>query len=157
MTFADNVLGLGRPDSIREDVSLPRRQPYYPSPVNWKDEVLYFLLVDRFSDGREDTRPLLDRQNPDHARRLPGGAPWRWDNWALSGAHRWQGGTLRAPGRQNNVPARLVTGADGVLELHPLPFRGSSDIVTAAAADALCVVPADTELEGGTMADYRPL
>src|SRR5437868_752014 len=26
---------------------------FTPSPVAWEDEVLYFLLVDRFSDGRE--------------------------------------------------------------------------------------------------------
>lgn len=26
---------------------------YYPSPVAWEDEILYFLLVDRFSDGKE--------------------------------------------------------------------------------------------------------
>jgi glycosidase len=26
---------------------------YHPSPSSWQDEVLYFLLLDRFSDGRE--------------------------------------------------------------------------------------------------------
>jgi len=26
---------------------------YFPSPVAWEDEVLYFLMLDRFSDGRE--------------------------------------------------------------------------------------------------------
>lgn len=26
---------------------------YYPSPENWQDEVLYFLMLDRFSDGGE--------------------------------------------------------------------------------------------------------
>jgi molybdopterin molybdotransferase len=70
---------------------------------------------------------------------------------------RWSGGTLRAPGRQNNVPARLTHGADGVLELRALAFRGSADIVAAADADALCVVPADREVRAGAMVDYRPL
>ncbi|HWE63330.1 MAG TPA: alpha-amylase family glycosyl hydrolase, partial [Chloroflexota bacterium] len=28
-------------------------QPYYPSPTAWTDQVLYFVLVDRFSDGNE--------------------------------------------------------------------------------------------------------
>lgn len=28
-------------------------QPYYPSPAQWQDQVLYFLMVDRFSDGNE--------------------------------------------------------------------------------------------------------
>jgi len=96
MTFANNILGEPRPAGIRHDVTLPRRQNYYPSPVDWRDEVLYFLLVDRFSDGREHSRLLLDRQNLAAARpSLPNGEPWRWDLWAESGAHRWQGGTLR--------------------------------------------------------------
>jgi hypothetical protein len=34
---------------------------YTPSPADWRDEVLYFLLPDRFSDGQEATRPLLSR------------------------------------------------------------------------------------------------
>jgi glycosidase len=96
MTFASNILGHERPESIRRNVALPRRQDYYSSPVDWRDEVLYFLLVDRFSDGREDTRPLLDRQHLAAARPpSPDGEPWRWDRWAESGAHRWQGGTLQ--------------------------------------------------------------
>ena len=31
----------------------PRIATYFPSPAAWEDEVLYFLLLDRFSDGRE--------------------------------------------------------------------------------------------------------
>src|SRR5215471_19064494 len=27
---------------------------YFPSPAHWEDETLYFLLVDRFSDGNEN-------------------------------------------------------------------------------------------------------
>lgn len=34
-------------------LSLKRDRTYYPSPVAWEDEVLYFLLVDRFSDAKE--------------------------------------------------------------------------------------------------------
>jgi molybdopterin biosynthesis enzyme len=44
-----------------------------------------------------------------------------------------------------------------VLELRALAFRGSADIVAAADADALCVVPADREVRAGAMVDYRPL
>ena len=90
MSFADNALGRSRPSSVRRGVSLPRRQRYFPSPVDWRDEILYFLLVDRFSDGDEQSRPLLDRRNLPAAR-----AAWRWDRWAESGANRWQGGTLK--------------------------------------------------------------
>lgn len=33
--------------------ALIKGRTYYPSPAAWEDEVLYFLLVDRFSDGKE--------------------------------------------------------------------------------------------------------
>jgi len=26
---------------------------FYPSPAAWEDQVLYFMLLDRFSDGKE--------------------------------------------------------------------------------------------------------
>jgi glycosidase len=95
MAFKDSALGQDRPSSIRRNVVLPRRQRYHPSPVDWRDEILYFLLVDRFSDGQEASRPLVDRQNLSTARpMLPNGDSWRWDRWAESGAERWQGGTL---------------------------------------------------------------
>jgi glycosidase len=95
MPFASKALAKPRPDSIGKNVVLPRRQKGHASPVDWRDEVLYFLLVDRFSDGAEATRPLLDRANPAAARPAQGnGEPWRWDRWAESGASRWQGGTL---------------------------------------------------------------
>ncbi|HEX2092367.1 MAG TPA: alpha-amylase family glycosyl hydrolase [Longimicrobiaceae bacterium] len=88
--FADQALPHARPASVRRDVALPRGRQYFPSPGDWRDEILYFLLVDRFSDERTD-RPPVDRSNPGAAR----GAGWRWDRWAESGGDRWQGGTLR--------------------------------------------------------------
>jgi glycosidase len=95
MAFTDSQLSQNRPTKVR-DIDLPRRQQYHPSPADWRDETLYFLLPDRFSDGLEDTRPLLDRSNLAAARpALPNGEAWRWDRWAQSGAERWQGGTLR--------------------------------------------------------------
>jgi glycosidase len=95
MAFTDAQLSQNRPASVR-DIALPRRERYHPSPADWRDETLYFLLPDRFSDGQEQSRPLLDRRNPASARPgLPGGEVWRWDRWAQSGAERWQGGTLR--------------------------------------------------------------
>jgi len=97
MSFAEDVLNQTRPESVRGITCRPERQSYFPSPVDWRDEILYFLLVDRFSDGREDTRPVLDRQNLEAARpMLPNGEVWRWDKWAKSGAQRWQGGTIKA-------------------------------------------------------------
>lgn len=102
MDFAEDALQKNRPNSIRRDVTLPRRQHYHPSPPDWRDEVLYFLLVDRFSDGADQARPLLDRGDRQAARVRPNGQPWRWDLWARSGAERWQGGTL------NGVRSRLA-------------------------------------------------
>ena len=89
MSFSDSNLALPRPASVRE-ISLPRRESYHPSPSDWRDEVLYFLLPDRFSDGREAGRPQLDRTNPGAAR-PPG---FRFDRWAESGGGRYQGGTI---------------------------------------------------------------
>src|SRR5947209_12919350 len=90
MTFREVMLQQPRPASVRA-ISLPRRQRFYPSPTDWRDEILYFLLPDRFSDGQEAGRLLLDRNN------LPGARPawFRFDQWAQGGSDRWQGGTLK--------------------------------------------------------------
>ena len=92
---AQTMLSRPAPQSLSQ-VRLPRHERFHPSPGDWRDEVLYFLLIDRFSDGQEASRPLLDR-NRRSTFRPDGhdGQPWRWDRWAESGAHRWQGGTLR--------------------------------------------------------------
>jgi glycosidase len=76
--------------SIRsQTISVP--QQVYPSPANdWQDEVIYFLLPDRFSDGRESNRPLLDRTNKQAAR----GSSWSWRDWSNSGKGHWQGGRI---------------------------------------------------------------
>jgi hypothetical protein len=89
MSFAHNILTRERPDSVRL-VALPRRTSFFPSPTDWRDEVIYFLLPDRFSDGAESGRPLVDPK--DRGVNRPGG--FRWDEWAASGGGRFQGGTL---------------------------------------------------------------
>ncbi len=60
----------------------------YPSPSNWRDQTLYFLLPDRFSDGQEDGRPMFDPANPGQFR-APDLSAWR------RGGKVFQGGTLR--------------------------------------------------------------
>ena len=76
----------------------PQRDAVHASPQDWRDEVLYFLLPDRFSDGQEHTRPLLDRTRLGEQRAAfaaANGLPmWRWDTWKQSGESRFQGGTL---------------------------------------------------------------
>ena len=36
------------------DLKLLTQRTFHPSPAAWEDEVLYFLMLDRFSDNRED-------------------------------------------------------------------------------------------------------
>src|SRR6187431_587490 len=89
MSFIQTSLNSPRPAAIRT-VNLPRRINYFPSPADWRNETLYFLLVDRFSDGLEAQRPLLDRTNLAAARP----ANWAWNLWTQSGGERWQGGKI---------------------------------------------------------------
>ncbi len=80
-----------------------RQREFFPSPSAWEDQVLYFLLLDRFSDGREQsyrsndgqmvttgTTPLFQPTDRDSAVRTPGEA----ERWRESGG-RWVGGTLQ--------------------------------------------------------------
>lgn len=46
------------------EADLKPRGTVYPSPATWRDQILYFLLPDRFSDGGEGPRKLFDRTNP---------------------------------------------------------------------------------------------
>jgi glycosidase len=87
--FAARMLLGSRPEAISK-VWLPARGPSNPSPADWRDEVLYYVLPDRFSDGNEAGRTVLDAMNPKSARKA------NWDAHAalLSGTNRWQGGTL---------------------------------------------------------------
>ena len=66
---------------------------YFPSPTNWQDEVLYFLLPDRFSDGKETSRPLLTIEDLKALRQSTNEPVRVWADWAKSG-ERWQGGTI---------------------------------------------------------------
>ncbi len=82
---------------------LIRGRTFYPSPAAWEDEVLYFLLVDRFSDGREfggynDTHgqpvdwPAGARSTPLFDRQRDAGSADR-AAWFEAGKN-WCGGTL---------------------------------------------------------------
>jgi hypothetical protein len=63
MAFREEAVRQRRPDSIKRNVSLLRHQSYPPSPVDWMEEVLYFMLTNRFSDGLESKNSLLERGN----------------------------------------------------------------------------------------------
>ncbi len=70
---------------------------------------------------------------------------------------RWTGPDFTAGDRQTNLPATVQQGADGVEELQPLRWKGSADIVALTAAGGLVVVPPETTIRAGEIADYRPL
>lgn len=76
-------------------------QPYFPSPASWEDELLYFLMVDRFADGREaDVLGNDGRALPSPPNATPPFDPdldayqTNRDSWREKGG-RWCGGTLR--------------------------------------------------------------
>jgi glycosidase len=81
--------------TVRQMLDQARRDnvTYFPSPVDWRDEVLYFLLPDRFSDGEEAARPLLTRDDIHTLRKTSSFPQINWGQWAESGL-RWQGGTI---------------------------------------------------------------
>jgi molybdopterin biosynthesis enzyme len=62
---------------------------------------------------------------------------------------RCRGPWARPGGRRRFRPARLVTGADGILEVERLPWSGSGDPSTAALAEALVALPFGPDEEGG--------
>lgn len=47
---------------------LTPRGRVFPSPSQWQDQIFYQLLPDRFSDGREESRPMFDYNNPEKYR-----------------------------------------------------------------------------------------
>ena len=45
------------------------RRTFTPSPAAWEDQVLYFLLLDRFSDGKEKDGYRDNEGHPVHTGR----------------------------------------------------------------------------------------
>ena len=73
---------------ILAEADLTPRGPVHPSPIDWRDQILYQLLPDRFSDGREDQRPPFDPQRPSQYHTEDKAA------WMQAGT-RFTGGTIR--------------------------------------------------------------
>jgi hypothetical protein len=83
---------------LEVDFASLTRRTFTPSPAAWEDQVLYFLLLDRFSDGKEK-----DGYRDDADRLVQGGSTplYRpedsgrvdYDEWCRAGGG-WQGGTL---------------------------------------------------------------
>src|SRR3954464_5834383 len=75
------------------------RRTFTPSPAAWEDQVLYFLLLDRFSDGREkdgyrdaEGRPVTAGATPPAGSEDPGRVDYA--TWLRAGGG-WQGGTIK--------------------------------------------------------------
>ncbi|MGK7906946.1 MAG: alpha-amylase family glycosyl hydrolase [Synechococcus sp.] len=67
---------------------LTPRGRVFPSPVNWRDQILYQLLPDRFSDGGEEQRPMFDGRAPEQFK-AQNKAAW------MAAGNTFNGGTLR--------------------------------------------------------------
>ena len=76
---------------------------YHPSPYAWEDQVLYFLMLDRFSDGNEKDfldnkgKPVTTGKTPLFTEKDYGNAVLSEEDaftWRESGS-RWVGGTLK--------------------------------------------------------------
>lgn len=75
------------PQTLSE-ANLQPRGRVFPSPANWRDQILYQLLPDRFSDGREAERPLFDRRQPGQYS-ASSKASW------MAAGNKFNGGTLK--------------------------------------------------------------
>jgi glycosidase len=81
------------------DFALLTRGTFTPSPAAWEDQVLYFLMLDRFSDGSErggyadaSGKPVEAGTTPLY--RANGDGRIEYDTWFRAGAG-WQGGTIK--------------------------------------------------------------
>lgn len=93
------------------DVSLSPRQPVFPSPRDWRDVVIYEVMIDRFDDGVE--RPVWNKSTTARRNHEP-------DRYL-----RFQGGTLRGVTRRLDYIRGL--GATAVWITPPFKQRPRSE------------------------------
>lgn len=64
------------PRSVKQ-LDLRPRRPVHPSPVDWRDQILYELMIDRFDDGRDhppyDPKTTKRGRDPEQGVRFQGG------------------------------------------------------------------------------------
>src|SRR5215471_17024994 len=81
------------------DFASLRQRTFTPSPAAWEDQVLYFLLVDRFSDGNERGGYRDNNGNPVQSGNTPlytenDTDRVNYEDWLGAGG-TWQGGTIK--------------------------------------------------------------
>jgi molybdopterin molybdotransferase len=81
-------------------------------------------------------------------------AEWAQEQLPLG---RWRGAPLKENPRQQNHPVRARQAPDGIVDLEPLVWRSSADIVGITRADGLAVVPAGAGACDGQLVRWRPL
>ncbi|MFN9531443.1 MAG: alpha-amylase family glycosyl hydrolase, partial [Cyanobacteriota bacterium] len=102
-----------------DNLDLRPRGRVFPSPVLWRNHVFYQILPDRFSDGREQERPLFDRAHPEQFRVRDKAA------WMRAGLE-FSGGTLRGIlSKLDYLEGLGITG----LWINP-PFKQRADLNT---------------------------
>jgi hypothetical protein len=74
--------------SILSNADLKLRGRVYASPAQWRDQIFYFILPDRFSDGGEGSRPAFDRGVPGQYK-VSNKATW------ITEGKRFQGGKIK--------------------------------------------------------------
>jgi glycosidase len=84
---------------LEVDFASLTQRTFTPSPAAWEDQVLYFLLLDRFSDGNEKDGYRDEADRPVHGGATPLYRPEDsgridYDVWFRAGGG-WQGGTLK--------------------------------------------------------------
>lgn len=76
-----------------EDIDLKdiiKNRNYTESPIDWENQIIYFLLIDRFSDGKESKYKIYNPKK-DFENIYISGDVSEWE----SAADRWNGGTIK--------------------------------------------------------------
>jgi len=131
------------PTSIK-DLNLEPRGRVFPSPDLWREHSFYQILPDRFSDGKENERPLFDYHQPEQYR-VKDKKTW------MEAGLGFTGGTLQ--GIRSKLDYLQNLGITG-LWLNP-PFKQRIDLNTYhgyAIQDYLSIDP-----RFGTVQDLRDL
>jgi glycosidase len=101
------------------EASLNPRGRVFPSPSQWRDQIFYQILPDRFSDGKEDSRPMFDYHGLEQFK-AKNKAAW------MAAGNKFVGGTIK--GIQSKLDYLRKLGVT-TLWINP-PWRQRIDLET---------------------------